>query len=580
MLMALIQNIAILISFSVLYHFISRTLKGRPGAVSIVNGALLGVTAILTMLGPFQLEPGVFYDARSIVIGTAGFFSTPLTTIIATVIALAFRIALGGSGVYAGTLSILSAAIIASIGRKLRGRFEAHAKAHSFAPFAGTWLLGLVIHIFVMLSQLALPDGKWRTVVPLIAFPYLAIFPVAFALICLLFLENEQIARATAELIESEARYRTLFENRHTVMLIIDPSTGAIIDANPAAEDFYGWNRTALRTMRIHEINMLSPDEVEREIQQARLREKNVFYFKHRKAHEEPIDVEIYSGPISIEGKELLLSIVHDDSKRIQAERDLKKLAESLEEQVQSRTRDLEAQKNKLSELNAETEAFEYSISHDLRAPLRAIAGFSSILKESMSTIEASNIEELHHLIDRIYSNAISMQKLIDDMLMLSRIGSRALQPQTFDLTEMAEKLIQDYAKEKENGHRRFEIVIEEKMLVYADRDLAQILLANLISNAVKFTKNCDIARIEVASTIRNGKKAYFVRDNGAGFDAKAAHPKIFVPFQRFHESSEFEGTGIGLSIVKRVATRHDGSVDVESSPGKGATFYFDFGEE
>jgi PAS domain S-box-containing protein len=429
-----------------------------------------------------------------------------------------------------------------------------------------------------MLSQFALPDGKWRAIIPLIAFPYLVIFPIAFALVCLLFLENEQIARTTSELIESEARYRTLFENRHTVMLIIDPSTGTIIDANPAAEDFYGWNRAVLKTMRIHEINTLSSDELEQEIQQARLRENNVFYFKHRRAHEEPGDVEVYSGPISICGKELLFSIVHDDSKRIQAERDLKKLAESLEEQVQSRTRDLEAQKNKLSELNAETEAFEYSISHDLRAPLRAIAGFSSILKESMSTIEASNIEELHHLVDRIYANTISMQKLIDDMLILSRIGSRELQRQTFSLTEMAENLIEDYAKEY--AHRRFEIVIEENMFACADRDLTQILLANLISNAVKFTKNSDIARIEVASTIRNGKKVYFVKDNGAGFDAKAAYPKIFVPFQRFHESSEFEGTGIGLSIVKRVVTRHDGTVEVESSPGKGATFYFNFGEE
>jgi len=578
MLMALIQNIAILISFSVLYHFTSQKLKGKPGAISVVNGALLGVTAILTMLTPFQFEPGVFYDARSIIIGTAGFFGTPITAIIATVIAVAFRIALGGSGVIAGSLSILSAAIIASVGRRLRGRFESYAKAHPVVPFAGTWLLGLIIHVFVMLSQLALPDEKWRVVMPLMAFPYLVIFPVAFALICLLFLENEQIARATVELVESEARYRTLFENHHTVMLIIDPSTGAIIDANPAAEDFYGWNRAVLRTMRIHEINTLNPDEVEQEIQQARFREKNVFYFKHRRAHEEPVDVEVYSGPIILGGKELLFSIVHDDSKRVQAERDLKKLAESLEEQVQSRTRDLEAQKNELSELNAETEAFEYSISHDLRAPLRAIAGFSSILKESMNTTESSNVGELNHLVDRIHSNALNMQKLIDDMLMLSRIGSRVLQRQSFDLTQTAKNLINDYIKEY--SHRRFKIHIEENMFVCADRDLAQILLANLISNAVKFTKDCEIARIEVASTIRNGKKVYYVKDNGAGFDAEAAHAKTFVPFQRFHESSEFEGTGIGLSIVKRVAKRHGGSVEVESMPGKGATFYFDFSEE
>ncbi len=578
MVIALFLNITILISSTVLYHFITRNLKGKPNARSVVNGLLLGATAILCMLTPFQFEQGIFYDTRSIVIGIAGFFGTPLTAIITTAIALAFRIARGGGGMFAGIFSILSAFVIASLGRRVRYRYTRLAQKYSLYPIWGTWLLGIIIHIFVVLSQFALPQTRWHEVIPLILFPYLGIYPLAFSLICLLFLDNEHIEKAAIDLAESEARYRSLFENHHTVMFIIDPSDGRIIDANPAAEAFYGWDRSTLKTMRISDINTRTPEEISAAMERARNQDNNIFYFKHRRANAPPIDVEVYSGPITIHGRELLYSIVHDNSHRIKAELDLKDLMRTLEQQVRARTLDLEEQTRKLTELNREYEAFVYSISHDLRAPLRAISGFSTILKDSMDASEQHDWrEEAHHMIDRIQANTTHMQKLIDDMLLLSRVNPKSINLQPIDLSAAVTEVFGEIAESEKE--RNIELSVEPGLRANADIDLVRILLANLLSNAVKFTRTRNPARIEFGSEIRGNAKMFFIRDNGIGFDVTAAGNKLFAPFQRFNENPEFEGTGIGLSIVKRVIARHDGTVSVDSHPGEGTTFYFSFGE-
>lgn len=593
MLTALFQNITILISISVLYHFISRSLKGTPWAVSVLNGVLLGVTAILTMLTPFEIEKGLFYDARSVVIGIAGFFGGPLTAAIAATIALAYRIPRGGAGVIPGSLSIVFPAILSIIAWQARQRYPANPQGRKPHMVLETWFLGLIIHASVVLAQLALPGGRWHQIIPLMLFPFLVVFPLVFSLICLLFFDNERITKAALDLAESEARYRSLFENHHTVMLIIDPSTGRIVDANPAAVEFYGWDRATLISMRIQDINTLSPEEVEAEMARARMRDKNVFYFKHRRANADPVDVEVFSGPITIKGTELLYSIVHDNSLRIRAERELQALTQSLEQQVQERTRNLEEQTRRLQELNKEYEAFAYSVSHDLRAPLRAIAGFSAILGESLQAqgilkpapdqksagSEANTIEapDFGHLLDRIQSNVSRMQQLIDDMLMLSRAGTRKMNPQPIDFTQMAREILGELTEQQKGRH--FECTVQDGMTAIADPDLARILLVNLISNAIKFTKDRDIAHIEVGIEQNSDVPRFFVRDNGVGFDVAAAGDRLFAPFQRFHSEASFEGTGIGLSIVKRVVARHNGRVSAESVPGQGATFYFDFGE-
>jgi len=148
---------------------------------------------------------------------------------------------------------------------------------------------------------------------------------------------------------------------------------------------------------------------------------------------------------------------------------------------------------------------------------------------------------------------------------------------QPIDFTQMAREILGELTEQQKGRH--FECTVQDGMTAIADPDLARILLVNLISNAVKFTKDRDIAHIEVGAEQNSDAPRFFVRDNGVGFDVAAAGERLFAPFQRFHSEASFEGTGIGLSIVKRVVARHNGKISAESAPGQGATFYFDFGK-
>jgi len=207
MVTSLIQNIAILISISVVYHFVSRSFHGKPATISILNGVLLGVTAIIAMLTPFEFEKGIFYDTRSIIVGISGFFGGPLEGIITTVIASAFRIYRGGPGMTAGTLSIVWSAFISIMAFLTRSKVkETLQRAHLYSNListAGCLLLGLIIHGGVLLAQLTLPKSYWQKVIPLIIPAYLIVYPIVFALICMLFLDNERLMQSQKQLAES-----------------------------------------------------------------------------------------------------------------------------------------------------------------------------------------------------------------------------------------------------------------------------------------------------------------------------------------------------------------------------------------
>jgi light-regulated signal transduction histidine kinase (bacteriophytochrome) len=237
-------------------------------------------------------------------------------------------------------------------------------------------------------------------------------------------------------------------------------------------------------------------------------------------------------------------------------------------------TSDIEKQRQRVEELatrlsqaNEELETFSYSVSHDLRAPLRSIDGFS---RELLIGYEDKLDERGKHYLTRVRQAARRMSQLIDDMLNLSRLSRKAMRRTSVDMTE----IIQAVAAEAEEraGGRRIEWKIEPELRAHADPHLIRIVFENLIGNAVKFTASRSEARIEIG---REGD-ALFVRDNGVGFDPQYAQ-KLFAPFQRLH-GSEFDGTGIGLAIVQRVIHRHDGRVWAESAPDRGATFRFTLG--
>jgi DNA-binding response OmpR family regulator len=222
-----------------------------------------------------------------------------------------------------------------------------------------------------------------------------------------------------------------------------------------------------------------------------------------------------------------------------------------------------------LEKKNRELESFAYSVSHDLRAPLRAIDGFTRALGDSVT--EHVHDDTVRYL-ERIHGSVIRMTEMIDDMLELSRVGRAELRRLDVDLAEVAAGILADLAAA--DPDRRVHVMIGERLRASADPRLIRNVLENLIGNAWKFTARTDAALVEVGSQLSDGDTVYFVRDNGSGFDMARAD-RLFSPFQRLHSQSDFPGTGIGLATVHRIVDRHGGRVWAAADAGRGATFRF-----
>ncbi|HNW79593.1 MAG TPA: ATP-binding protein, partial [Candidatus Competibacteraceae bacterium] len=237
-----------------------------------------------------------------------------------------------------------------------------------------------------------------------------------------------------------------------------------------------------------------------------------------------------------------------------------------LEQHVAARTAQLQA-------ANQELEAFSYSVSHDLRAPLRAIDGFSRIVLEDFA--EQLPLKGQHYL-GLVRSATQRMGQLIDDLLAFSRLGRKPLRRQWLQPDGLVRQVLEDLHAEQ--AGRRIELVIGALPPCQADPGLLQQVFANLLGNALKFTRGRDPARIEVGGGEQEGKPLYFVRDNGVGFDMRYAD-KLFGVFQRLHRAEDYEGTGVGLALAQRIINRHGGRIWGDSEPEHGATFYFTVGD-
>ncbi|HEX8989360.1 MAG TPA: ATP-binding protein [Rhodocyclaceae bacterium] len=222
-----------------------------------------------------------------------------------------------------------------------------------------------------------------------------------------------------------------------------------------------------------------------------------------------------------------------------------------------------------LEQANGELEAFAYSVSHDLRAPLRAIDGFSHILLDEHA---ASLDEEGRRLLDQVRANTARMARLIDDMLSFSRMSRREMAAATVDMRHLAEEVVEEL--QPSCAGRQVRIDIGDLPPAQGDREMLRQVLVNLLSNAVKFTRMRPDAHIDIGGAASAEGSSYFVRDDGVGFDM-AYVGKLFGVFERLHSQRDYEGTGIGLAIVKRVVTRHGGRVWAEGKEGEGAVFHF-----
>ena len=222
-----------------------------------------------------------------------------------------------------------------------------------------------------------------------------------------------------------------------------------------------------------------------------------------------------------------------------------------------------------LAATNAELESFSYSVSHDLRAPLRAIDGYAQVLlQDHAGALDA----EGQRLLNTVRGNAQRMGQLIDALLRFSRLGRQALKIELIDMTSLARGVVEELRQA--GGDSLPDVSLEALPPAVGDRTLLQQVLANLVSNACKFSRTGPRARVEIGAHLEANEAVYFVRDNGVGFDMAYAD-KLFQVFSRLHRPDEFEGTGVGLALVRRVIERHGGRVWAESAVNEGASFYF-----
>jgi two-component system, sensor histidine kinase and response regulator len=272
-----------------------------------------------------------------------------------------------------------------------------------------------------------------------------------------------------------------------------------------------------------------------------------------------PLDPELTRAKVSV-----LLKIQLQKKELIEKNHSLEKA----EAEITRLNLDLQKNLVRLEAMNKELESFSYSVSHDLRAPLRSLIGYSKMLEEDCR--DKLNDEDIRTL-DTITRNAHKMNKLIDDLLEFSKYGKKEMQKSEID----SEKLVRNIVDEiSQSIQHRAKVTLNALLPSYADHSLLVQVWSNLISNAIKYSAKCETPEIEIGCSKEENEITYFIKDNGAGFDMRYVD-KLFGVFQRLHKAEEFEGTGVGLALVQRIISRHGGHVWAEGKVNKGATFYF-----
>lgn len=376
---------------------------------------------------------------------------------------------------------------------------------------------------------------------------------------------NKTIEVALKENVE---KYRNLF-NHFVAGIYLHDLEGHIIDINPNACKQLGYTKSELLELTVFDLHPdptdsinLPRDEIIRQWKQWQQGQNYVLEAEHKRKDGSIFPVQVTTGVVRIENINYLLAFVQDISELKKKEAEIHRLNEQLEQRVKERTVELEA-------VNKELESFAYSVSHDFRAPLRALDGFSASLIEKY---DHQLDEKGRHYLARIRHAAIYMSNLVDDLLKLSRVTRTEIKKERVNLSRLASEAVATLQENEPN--RKVTLSIAASLSAEGDPHLLKAMLDNLIGNAWKFSSKEDQTRIEVGETVIDDEKVFYVRDNGVGFNMAYAD-KLFGAFQRLHGMDEFPGTGIGLASVQRIINRHGGRIWAESAVDKGATFYF-----
>jgi len=364
---------------------------------------------------------------------------------------------------------------------------------------------------------------------------------------------------------EKERRYRELFEANPHPMYVYDLETLAFLAVNDTAVLKYGYARDEFLAMTVKDIH---PEEDVPALFDKVAHAGSVSpsgAWRHRLKDGTDINVEITSHSLMFGDRPARLVLADDVTARMAAEREVRRLNADLERRVLERTEEL-------NEANRELETFAYTVSHDLKAPLRGIDGYSRLLEEDHV---ASLDEEGVTFVRNIRRGVTQLEQLIDDLLAYSRMERRALRVGTLDVEPLIEGVLREREADLTSGGVRIERAIAAGLTVLADSDGLTLALRNLLDNAIKFTRDATPPVIEVGAKAEGGKCVVWVRDNGIGFDMKF-HDRLYEIFQRLQRAEDYAGTGIGLTIVRKALQRMGGRVWAQSEPLRGATFFLE----
>lgn len=370
--------------------------------------------------------------------------------------------------------------------------------------------------------------------------------------------------QAIEELLESKERYLSLVEHAPDAILVTHEDK--VILVNKACLNLFGAKRIE-ELLGKSQFDLFHPDYHEKFRERIHLlvnQGKPIPPIEEKIVRLDggAVDVEVTAAPFEWGGVNAIHVILRDITERKRAEEELNRLYEELEQRVFDRTAQLEA-------ANKELEAFSYSVSHDLRAPLRHMSGFVDLLKKRF---EESLPEKGRHYMNNIADSTRQMGILIDDLLEFSRTGRSEMRQRDLDMNIILKEALEEL--DQDTNKRKIEWIIPALPPVHGDRSMLKLVWANLLGNAVKFTRARKKTRIEAGAEEKDDEIIYFVKDNGAGFDMKYVH-KLFGVFQRLHSAEEFEGTGVGLANVRRIIARHGGRTWAEAKLNEGAAFYF-----
>jgi PAS domain S-box-containing protein len=368
--------------------------------------------------------------------------------------------------------------------------------------------------------------------------------------------ERKQVESLSA----SEVRYRRLFESAKDGIMILDAKTGIIIDLNPFLIEMLGYSKEQSLGKSIWEMGLLKDIAINKDKFMELQQQEYIRYedLPLKTADGRRIEVEFVSNVYVVDHQKVIQCNIRDITERKQMEHKLNEAYQKIE----TRTKELEM-------INEHLDSFAYSVSHDLRSPLRAISGFAQVL---LDTHGDKVNEEMRHYLDRISEGAQKMGQLIDDLLGFSRATRGEIKYEKINVENIVNDLVKAYRDVELD--RDIEFIVNPLGEVEADKEMLKVVFSNLLQNAIKFTSGREKTCIEIGSEKKEDHIQFYVKDNGIGFDMKYKE-KLFEAFQRLQTDERFTGTGIGLTTVKRIVSKHGGNIWAKGEVDKGAEFCF-----